>query len=57
MDHKATFAVDCLHKQYPEPDRLPGDACLVVVRDGGVCFRKGSTPTIYEKVSPDLREG
>jgi NAD+ diphosphatase len=57
MEHKARFAADCLHKQYPEPDRLPKDACLVLVRDGGVCVRKGSTPTIYEKVSPDLPEG
>ena len=57
MDHKAKFAVDCLHKQYPEPDRLPDDACLVFVRDGGVCVRNGSTPTIFEKVSPDLPGG
>jgi NAD+ diphosphatase len=57
MEHKARFAADCLHKQYPEPDRLPKDACLVFVRDGGVCVRKGSTPTIYEKVSPDLPDG
>jgi NAD+ diphosphatase len=57
MKHKAVFAVDCLHKQYPEPDRLPKDACLVVVRDGGVCVRNGSTPTIFEKVSPDLPGG
>lgn len=57
MDHKARFAADCLHKQYPEPDRLPKDACLVFVRDGGICVRKGSTSTIYEKVSPDLPGG
>lgn len=57
MDHKATFAADCLHKQYPEPDRLPGDACLVFVRDGGLYVRKGSTPTIFEVVSQDLPEG
>jgi len=54
MNRKATFAVDCLHKQYPEPDRLPDDACLVFVRDRGVCVRNGSTPTIFERVSPDL---
>jgi len=57
MDHKARFAVDFLHKQYPEPDRLPEDACLVFVRDGGVCVRKGSYPTIFENVSPDLPGG
>ncbi|WP_292517901.1 NAD(+) diphosphatase [Methanoculleus sp.] len=57
MDHKARFAVDCLHKQYPEPDRLPGDACLVFVRDGGVGVRKDSTPTIYQEAPPDLPEG
>ncbi len=57
MDHKARFAVGCLHKQYPEPDRLPEDACLVFVRDGGVCVRKGSTPTIYQEAPPDLPEG
>lgn len=57
MNHKARFAVDCLHKQYPEPDRLPKDACLVFVRDGGVCVRNGSAPTIYAKVSPDLPGG
>lgn len=57
MEHKARFAVDCLHKQYPEPDRLAEDACLVFVREGGVCVRKGSAPTIYEKVSPDLPGG
>ena len=54
MDHTARFAADSLHKEYPEPDRLPEDACLVVVRDGGVCIRPGSAPTIFEKVSPDL---
>jgi NAD+ diphosphatase len=57
MDHKARFAVDCLEKHYPEPDRLPKDACLVFVRDGGVCVRRGSAPTIYGKVSPDLPGG
>lgn len=57
MDHTARFAVDCLHKQYPEPDLLPEDACLIFVRDGSVCVRKGSTPTILEKVSADLPEG
>ncbi|KUG20911.1 nadh pyrophosphatase [hydrocarbon metagenome] len=62
MDHRARFAVDCLHKQYPEPDRLPEDACLVFVRDRGVCVRKGSTegstkgstPTIFQAAFPDL---
>ncbi|MCC7565891.1 MAG: NAD(+) diphosphatase [Methanomicrobiaceae archaeon] len=58
MDHRARFAVDCLHKQYPEPDRLPEDACLVFVRDRGVCVRKGSTkdstPTIFQTAFPDL---
>lgn len=54
MDHKARFAADSLHKQYPEPDRLPEDACLVFVRDGGVYARVSSAPTIFEKVSPDL---
>jgi NAD+ diphosphatase len=57
MDHNARFAVGCLHKQYPEPDRLPEDACLVLVRDGRVCVRRGSTPTIVEKASPDLLGG
>jgi NAD+ diphosphatase len=57
MDHNARFAVDSLHKEYPEPDRLPEDACLVFVRDGSVCVRKGSTPTIFEKVPADLPEG
>jgi NAD+ diphosphatase len=57
MDHNAKFAADCLHKQYPEPDRLPEDACLVLVRDGGVYVRRGSTPTIFVKVSLDLPEG
>jgi NAD+ diphosphatase len=54
MDHTARFAVDSLHNQYPEPDRLPEDACLVLVREGGVFFRTGSAPTIFEKVSLDL---
>jgi NAD+ diphosphatase len=54
MEHKARFSVDFLHKQYPEPDRLPDDACLVFVRGDGVCVRRGSCPTIFEKVSPDL---
>lgn len=54
MDHKARFAADSLEKQYPEPDRLPKDACLVVVRNGGVYLRKDSTPTIGEKGSSDL---
>ncbi len=53
MEHKATFAVNCLHRQYPEPDRLPDDACLVFVRDGGVCVRNGSAPTIFEGVCPE----
>jgi NAD+ diphosphatase len=56
MDHKARFAADSLYKQYPEPDRLPEDACLVFVRDGGVYARASSAPTIFEKVSPDLPE-
>ena len=56
MDHTARFAVDSLHNQYPEPDRLPEDACLVLVREGGVFFRTGSAPTIFEKVSLDLPE-
>lgn len=61
MDHKARFAADSLHKQYPEPDRLPEDACMVFVRDSGVFVRDrgvyarvSSAPTIFEKVSPDL---
>ena len=57
MDHTARFAVDSLHNQYPEPDRLPEDACLVFVRGGGVFFRTGSAPTIFEKFSLDLPEG
>lgn len=57
MDHKARFAADSLHKQYPEPERLPDDASLVFVRDGGVCAKRGSTPTIYNTVPPDLPEG
>jgi NAD+ diphosphatase len=57
MDHTAWFAVDSLHKQYPEPDQLPEEAYLVVVRDGGVFFRAGSAPTIFEQVSPALLEG
>ncbi|WP_317064943.1 NAD(+) diphosphatase [Methanoculleus caldifontis] len=57
MEHRARFAVGCLHKQYPEPDRLPEDACLVFVRDGGVCVRSGSTPTIFQETLPDLPEG
>ena len=57
MDHTARFAADSLRKQYPEPDRLPEDACLVFVRDGGVYIRTGSAPTICEKVSSDLPGG
>jgi NAD+ diphosphatase len=57
MDHKARFAADSLHKQYPEPDRIPEDACRVFVRDGRVCVRRGSTPTIFETLSPDLPGG
>ena len=57
MDHTARFAADSLRTQYPEPDRLPEDACLVFVRDGGVCIRTGSAPTICEKVSSDLPGG
>jgi len=56
MDHNAKFAADCLHKQYPEPDRLTEDACLVLVRDGGVYVRRGGTPTIFVEVSLDLPE-
>jgi NAD+ diphosphatase len=57
MDHKARFAADSLHTEYPEPDRLPSGACLVFVREGRVSFRNGSTPTIFEHLSPDLPEG
>ena len=57
MDHTARFAADSLRTQYPEPDRLPEDACLVFVRNGGVYFRTGSAPTICEKASPDLPGG
>ena len=57
MDHTARFAADSLRTQYPEPDRLPEDACLVFVRNGGVCIRPGSAPTICEKVSSDLPGG
>lgn len=56
MDHTAKFAAGSLHNQYPEPDRLPEDAYLVFVRDGGVCIRMSGAPTIFEKVSPDLKE-
>jgi NAD+ diphosphatase len=57
MDHTAKFAADSLHKQYPEPDQLPEDACLVFVHNGGVYRRTGTTPTIGEKVSSDLPGG
>jgi NAD+ diphosphatase len=56
MDHQARFAVGSLHKQYPEPQELPDDACLVFVRDGEVGVRAGSVPTIFEAASPDLEE-
>lgn len=56
MDHTAKFAADSLHKEYPEPDRLPDDAYLVFVRDGGVCVRTSSAPTIFEKTSLRLSE-
>lgn len=54
MNHTARFAADSLHKEYPEPDGIPEDACLVFVRDGGVCIRTKSDPTIFEPLSPDL---
>jgi NAD+ diphosphatase len=54
MNHTSRFAADSLHKEYPEPDQYPEDACLVLVRDGGVYVRKSSTPTLFEKISPDL---
>lgn len=57
MDHTARFAADSLHAEYPEPDRFPDDARLVYVRNGGVCIRPGSPPTIGETVSPELPEG
>ncbi len=56
MRYKAKFAVDFLYTQYPEPDCLPEDACLVFVRNSGVCIRNGGA-TLVEKVSPDLPEG
>jgi NAD+ diphosphatase len=56
MDHKARFAVDSLHKKYPEPDQPPEDAYLVLVREGRVCIRNDSTPTIFGKLSRDLPE-
>lgn len=57
MDHTARFAADSLQKQYPEPDRLPEDACLVFVRDGGVCVRPGGAPTVFAWIPPELPEG
>jgi NAD+ diphosphatase len=57
MDHAARFAADSLQKEYPEPDWLPEDACLVLVRDGGVCVRTEGAPTVFEKVSPELPDG
>jgi NAD+ diphosphatase len=54
MDHTARFAADSLRKQYPEPDRLPEDACLVFVRNGGVAIRTGGAPTICAGAPPDL---
>jgi NAD+ diphosphatase len=56
MDHKARFGVDSLHKQYPEPDRIPDDTYLVFVRDRNVVVTKGNPPTILQKISPDLPE-
>lgn len=54
MDHTAKFAADSLHKEYPEPNGIPEDAYMVFVRDGGVCVRTKSDPTIFETLSPDL---
>ena len=56
MDHNARFAADSLHKEYPEPELFPKDACVVFVCSGSVSVRKGSTPTIVEKASPGLPE-
>ena len=54
MDHTARFEVHSVQKQYPEPDGIPNDAVLVLVRDGKLCIRKGSTPAIPETQSLDL---
>ncbi len=57
MEHNARFAARCLQKQYPEPDLLPEDACLVFVRDGKVCIGNCGTPTIFATAFPDLPAG
>jgi NAD+ diphosphatase len=51
MNHTARFAADSLHKQYPEPDRIPDGALLVLVRNNRICIRTGIDRTIFVRDS------
>lgn len=59
MDEIARFAANSLHKEYPEPDHLPEDALLVLVREKDVYAFGGNRPTIFIKnirAMPDIAQ-